>query len=212
MWHSPPLMLPAPTHIPPFSVLQGGGFRGSLGGRAFAAAVLGWFVFPLPCAEEEIGEAVARATNEPADIYQQWGSGLEGDHAFGVACGPSELLVVECSAQVDLDAFLRHQGLSPAPMTTEVRFGSHRHLYYSTYGLSLDPAPALLQVGGEVGYGSAVCVIGAGSHYGGEYYEYAPGHAPDEVPVAALPRDWTLHVERLNRRLRCEGASGGEGG
>ena len=182
---------------PLFSELEGGGFRGSRGGRAFAAAVLGWHVFPLRSLDGGERAGTCIATNEPADIYGLWGMDLAADHDVGIACGPSYLLVVECSTQTGLDVFLSRRGLSPALPTVAVHFGERQHLYYSTRDLAVGVGLAIFDVEGAAAFVAKVDhVVGAGSRRHGCEYEYTAGRAPDETRIAPLPPDWARYMRR----------------
>ena len=191
----------------PFRSMQGGGFRGPRpGGPAFAAAVLGWFVFPVVSNrrwnDSSLAASACAASNEPADVFVHWGPYLNKPWDVGLSCGPSRLYVIALGGAGDEEfgELLYERGLSPAPPTVEVRIDAGyagRNLYFETGCLPVPSLATGLFGRGITGYGNGGFVLGAGSRRRGTY-TYASGCAPDEVAVSPLPRGWRDYAVRLD--------------
>ena len=133
-----------------------------------------------------------RATLEEADAWlRRW------PHAnMGIVTGPVSGLVV-----LDIDA--GHGGAvslaqlesehEPLPHTIEsVTGGGGRHLYFAHPGEMVANRVGLRQ--GIDLRGDGGCVVAPPSvHANGRRYAWATGHAPDEAPLAPLPR-WVLRI------------------
>ena len=182
-----------------FPSMLGGGFRGpGPGGPAFAAAVLGWFVFPVvsdrPWNDNSLAASACAASNEPADVIVHWGAYLNEPWDVGLSCGPSRLYVIALGEAGDEEfgELLYERGLSPAPPTVEVWIDAGhagKHLYFRTGCLPVPSLATGLFGRGITGYGNDGFVLGAGSRRSGTY-TYAAGRAPDEIAVSPLPRGW----------------------
>lgn len=168
--------------------------------RALAHAARGWRVFPLRIGDKRpaVKDWEARATTDPARIERAWGS---GPFNIGIACGPSELVVLDLdrpkSGQVPPPAY-RQPGVrdgadvlavlcdalsQPLPIDTYVvrtASGGH-HLYFAA------PADvALRNTAGRLGWlidtrAQGGYVVAAGSTVSRQVYEAL---AADADPVA----------------------------
>jgi len=176
-------------------------------GRIHAAArdyaARGWSVIPVePRGKRplvgwlEFQERTAGA-NEINAWFRRW-----PDANVGIVTGRGSGLVV-----VDVDP--RHGGFESVagleiehgalPPTIEAATGGGgRHLYFAHPGPAVpnrvDAAPGI-DLRGDGG-----CVVAAPSiHPSGRRYAWAPGHGPDEVPLAPLP-PWLQERPRAERR------------
>ncbi|WP_109507219.1 phage/plasmid primase, P4 family [Nocardioides speluncae] len=143
------------------------------------AATFGWHVFPLP----ERSKAAAVKWKEVATADPQaiagWLNG--GPLNYGIACGPSGLVVVDEDETGATSQLARAHGFDELPQTFTVTTAKGRHLYYAASGVPIAnsvrrwPGVDVRAVGGYV--------VGPGSvHESGAVYTVT-----DARPAQPLP-------------------------
>jgi len=164
--------------------------------HALAAAKRGWSVFPIKAREKEpVGRWTEEATTDPKTITA-WLAGTSLN--YGIACGPSGLVVIDEDAPGAADRLAQACGYDTLPATFTVSTAKGRHFYYRINGTPVRtgvrkvPGIDVRAVGGYV--------VGPGStHVTGARYEVADGRDTLLLPV------WLARV--LNDGLRASEAS-----
>jgi hypothetical protein len=163
------------------------------------AAERGHFVFPLaPRSKLPIAKDWPhRATNDVEHVERWWHSHPE--HNYGIACGPSHLLVLDVDVKHDVDGLASLTDLLAAPVdgsrcglsypaTYEVATPTGgRHLYFR------DPDSEHRNTAGRLGAGldtraAGGFVVGAGSRLDAGCYEVV-----DDQPIPLPPR-WLVDL------------------
>lgn len=141
--------------------------------------------------------AVNSATSNPADALRPWNDGYAAN--YGVACGRSNLTVIDCdSGLADEAALTTWMAKNNLPETFIVKSGRDTsagfHLYYS--GSVATTAYDIDGVVGELrGHGSYV--VGPGSiHPSGQKYEIIR-----DVTIAPLPDHFTALAKEKNKTV-----------
>lgn len=138
---------------------------------ALAAARLGWRVFPLVPNRKTplVKDWEHVATTDPAQLnlwFSQW-----PDANYGVACGPSGVIVVDLDVKNDIDGIRNWAELTagmdlPAALRVDTASGG-QHLYWRGSGVrnSAGQVAPGVDVRGEGGF-----VVGPGSVVDGSRY------------------------------------------
>ncbi|WP_374204934.1 bifunctional DNA primase/polymerase [Pseudonocardia sp. WMMC193] len=183
---------------------------------ALAHASRGWKVFPLRIGDKRpaVRDWETRATTDAVRIHRAWGSQRGARCNVGIACGPSNLVVVDLDTPAhgsprpyewdkpgidtgaDVFAALAEQHGEPPPFETfsvETVSGGE-HVYFAA-----PDGPAIRNSAGKVGWlidvrGAGGYVVAAGSKVGGRRYR-SNGHAE----VARLPRWLTAAIQQQPR-------------
>ncbi len=148
---------------------------------ALDAAGRGWHVFPV-AGKVPVGKWTRQASDDPEQIV----AALAGtSYGYGIACGPSHLLVVDEDRPGGFAAFAASIGQA-IPATFTVATGKGAHFYFrADPGSDLGNAPGPLAAFGCDIRGRGGYVVGAGSpHPNGGRYRVAA-----DLPAAGLP-DW----------------------
>jgi len=175
----------------------------ALAARAAALAVRGWRVFP--CLRNDKRPAIKRweqaAWGNPDGVAEAWRERYPGAN-IGIACGPSQLVVVDLDTPEhggslpagwaaepgirdgrDVLAVLAERAGQPWPATYSVRTPSGGlHLYFAAIGgreirNSASKVGPMIDVRGAGGY-----VVGAGSVIAGRAYEAADDRLAEPLP------------------------------
>jgi hypothetical protein len=165
-------------------------------------------------------------------VLKDWFS--DDRHNLGVVCGPSKILVIDVDPRnggFDSMATLSAElGALPPTVTQDTGGGGKHYLFKRPDGDlvgKLGPGIDLLR-------DSRQFLVEPSVHASGNLYAWQPGHAPDDVAIAALPDAWLckalkpkpprmprtmptmptdLKVERARRYLaKIPGAVSGDGG
>jgi hypothetical protein len=168
---------------------------------------LGWSVLPLrardkrPLISWTHLQTQRASENDIAEWFRRW-----PDANIGIVTGEiSNLIVLDVDPKHGGDVALEHleRRYRPLPLTVEATTGGGgRHFYFTHPGLLTRNRAGLAQgvdLRGDGGY----IVAPPSIHPSGKSYEWAPGHAPDEIVLAAFPH-WLispLHLGRVRRSL-----------
>jgi hypothetical protein len=182
----------------------------------------GWSVLPLWCGDKRPlirWETLQQARADAATLarwFARW-----PDANIGIITGEiSNLIVLDVDPKHGGDDSLEEleQRFEKLPDTVEARTGSGgRHLYFTHPG-GFVPNRAGLKQGIDLRGDGGYVVAPPSLHPSGQLYAWAPGHSPDDIMLAALPR-WLLfagrglHARRSLedwRRLVREGVEEGE--
>lgn len=151
---------------------------------AIAAAKRGWYVFPIKHGTKEAACKWTTVATNDVESVRTWCARYS---AYGIACGPSGLVVIDEDATGELERWSRDTGLS-LPPTLTVNTGKGRHLYYlPPEGVKLTNHSRLKAEGYNVDVrGNGGYVLGPGSaHPKGGCYTLEDG----TQGVAELPSD-----------------------
>jgi hypothetical protein len=145
---------------------------------AMAAAERGWSVFPVKGKVPTVKWA-DEATRDPHTIAA-WLAGTALN--YGIACGPSGLLVIDEDTPGGFDRFAADHGVT-VPATYTVATGRGRHLYFNANGHALGNAKHALAGYGVDVRGRGGYVVGPGStHATGATYTVTSDVQPAPVP------------------------------
>ncbi|GGO72411.1 bifunctional DNA primase/polymerase [Nocardioides deserti] len=165
--------------------------------KALQYAERGWHVFPMhfnkqagdvvkmPLTKWAKGDDSQRATTDPAVIRRWW---RRWPHAgVGIACGPSELLVIDVDGDYGAASLARlEETLGPLPTTRTVLTSRGRHLYFKTSEDLPTSAGSLGEGVDTRGVGGYVVAPPSLNQYTGVKYRWADKNAG----LAPLPDPW----------------------
>lgn len=165
--------------------------------NALKYAERGWHVFPMhftmqggtvvkkPLTKWAKGDSGQRATTDPAVIRRWWKRWP--DAGVGIACGPSELLVIDVDGDDGAASLVSLEGrLGRLPETATVNTSRGRHLYFKT-AESLPNSAGTLGPGLDTrGVGGYVVAPPSFNPYTDKTYRWADKNAE----LAPLPDPW----------------------
>jgi hypothetical protein len=147
--------------------------------HALAAAERGWSVFPLRGKRPTVKWAT-EATRDAHTIVA-WLAATSDN--YGIACGPSELLVIDEDTPGDFAKYAADVGAT-IPDTFTVKTGRGTHFYFAANGHAFGNAEHALKGYGVNVRGSGGYVVGPGStHSNGSRYEIARDAPPAPMPT-----------------------------
>lgn len=167
---------------------------------ALACAKLGWYVFPcLPLDKRPDGRLVKHgvkgASIDPV-VIRKWFT--EGDHNLGLACGPSNLVVIDVDPRngggQEL-VELQRQGVFPETPIAHTG-GGGLHYFFRAPSEPLKNGPLRGHRGIDVKTAGGYVVIAPSIHASGNMYEWDREARPSTTPVAPLP-DWLFNIARV---------------
>jgi hypothetical protein len=134
------------------------------------------------------------ATSDPVAIREFW------------ACAPDANLGIACSAEccvIDVDP--RHGGddaladlerkYGPLPITWTVKTGGGGSHYFFRSPQDIRNSAGKIGVGLDIRGSGGYVVAPPSRHVSGNLYEWKPGHAPGEVPLAVMPA-WLIPTKQ----------------
>ncbi len=165
--------------------------------KALKYAERGWYVLPmhfkmesgavakLPLTKWRKGEKGEHATTDPVVIRRWWKRWPNA--GVGIACGPSELLVIDVDGDEGAASLARlEERLGPLPRTRTVLTSRGRHLYFKSSEPFRNSAGALGKGIDTRGVGGYVVAPPSFNQFTGTTYRWADKNAE----LAPLPDPW----------------------
>jgi hypothetical protein len=115
-----------------------------------------------------------------------------GDRNVGIACGPSNICVIDVDGQDTFNALVRELGPLPDTVSADTGGGGHHYVFRRPPGdlvSKLGPGVDLL-------HGPRQFLIEPSLHASGNAYRWKAGRAPDDHPIAELPASWIRKATR----------------
>jgi hypothetical protein len=165
---------------------------------ALAAIARGWSVIPVLERSKRPAIAWREFQSRRATVAQMevWLHHMPRANIAAVTGALSGIVVIDVDPRHGGDRSLAaiEREIGPLPATVEARTGGGgRHLYFTHPGGHVGNRAGILP-GVDLRGDGGVIVLPPSIHPSGNAYAWAPGHSPDERPLAPLPAYFLRHA------------------